>query len=106
MFKAINHKRIHELAVSIEHNQTLRKFISEEPDPVTNEYKNLKNGIDCLIELCTEHLPEVLHNFKAYERVYNTWYNKIQDYDSLAKEIKKREVSDKEQIILKKLGYE
>lgn len=103
--KKIDNKRIHDLAVSIEHNQELRHLVSN-GSPALEDTDSFVNGIQCLLEICTLHFPNVLHNYKQYEKAYAVWFNHLQDYKNLVKEIQKRELTDKEKTILKKLGYE
>ena len=103
--KKIDNKRIHDLAVSIEHNQELKHFVST-GSPALEDTDSFVNGIQCLIEICTIHFPNVLHNYKQYEKTYSVWHNHLQDYKNLVKEIQKKELTDKEKTILKKLGYE
>jgi len=103
----IDRQRISELAELIRTNNMVRRYLEGKNvfafpmDVITFE-----DYINRSLELIYQHLPDAIKRVNELEITYQTWFEKVQLYDKLAKEVRKLN-NKPEQVtkLLNQLGY-
>ena len=103
----IDRQRITEIAEIVRKNNMIRRYLEgknvcEFPIDVIA----LEDYLNRSLELLYKHLPDAIQRVNELETTYQTWFEKVQLYDKLAKEV--LQSSNKpEQVtkLLNQLGY-